>query len=68
MVDDPGSIGFTLHRLRRGFALNLAISVAAITAQFAVVVGRWQPTAHGQQKALTVATDAKREQNSRFVA
>ena len=29
-----------------------------------MVVGGWQPMAHGQQKALTVATHAKRDQNS----
>jgi len=28
-------------------------------------VGRWQPKAHGQQNALTVAIKAKREQNPR---
>jgi hypothetical protein len=41
--------------------------VATITAQFAVVVGGRQPKTHGQPKALTVATQAKREQNSRNV-
>jgi hypothetical protein len=41
--------------------------VAKITAQFAVVVGGWQAIAHGQQKALTVATYAKREQSSSIV-
>ena len=40
---------------------------AGTAVPFAVVVGRWQPIAHGQQKALTVATKAKREHNSRCV-
>jgi hypothetical protein len=44
----------------------LGVVVATITALSAVVVGSWQRTAHGQQKALTEATTAKREQDSRF--
>jgi hypothetical protein len=37
---------------------------AGTAVPFAVVVGSSRRKAHGQQKALTVATDAKREQNA----
>jgi len=48
-------------------ALDILVLAASITVQFAVVVGSWQRKAHGQQKALTVATTAHAEQNSRNV-
>ena len=40
-----------MKRTTKGLVL-----VARITAQSAVVVGRWERNAHGQQKALTMAT------------
>ena len=46
------------NKLAKGFALDIPLEVATITAQFTVVVGLWQPIVHGQQKALTVATTA----------
>ena len=53
-------------RLAKGVALDIPVVVATITALSAVVVGSWQRKAHGQQKALAVATQAKREQDSGF--
>ncbi|MCI0420202.1 MAG: hypothetical protein L0312_13420, partial [Acidobacteria bacterium] len=54
-------------QLVKGRALDIPVWVATITARFAVVVGCWTKS-HGQPKALTVATNAKREQDSRFAA
>lgn len=57
--------------LARGFALDIPGWVATITAGTAVPL-RWswvvgESKAHGQQKALTVVTTAKREQDSRYL-
>ena len=49
-------------------ASAVEVEVATITAQFSAVVGPWRPKAHGQQRSLTVATQARREQDSHFVA
>jgi hypothetical protein len=53
-----------LTALTKGCHPGYPAVVATITAplRWSWVVG--QPKAHGQQKALTVATNAKREQNS----
>ena len=51
-----------------GVAIDMPVLVATITALFALVVGGRSPRkAHGQRKALTVATTTKREPTARFI-